>query len=298
VREATRARLQLHAAVLTWGFTSILGRLIALPALALVWWRILIAVCALSLSPGVWRDARRLPRRTVLAYAGAGGLLAVHWVTFFASIKLADASVGATCLALAPAMVALLDPLVARRRVDPREVLLGVAVVPGVALVVGGVPKAMQAGVAVGVLSTALVATLAVANKRIVGRADAMTVTWLELTSGLLLLTLALPLVPTAGPALPVPGARDAGWLIVLAIACTILPTAGYLGALRHLPAFTVQLTIALEPLYSIILAIGILHEQRDLTMRFYTGLAIVLGALFAHAWTTRGPERARAPAG
>jgi len=85
-------------------------------------------------------------------------VVALHWVSFYGSIKLANASVAATCIALGPVFLALVEPWIARRRFDARELLLGVAVVPGVALVVGGIPQAMRMGVAVGVLSALLVA--------------------------------------------------------------------------------------------------------------------------------------------
>ena len=49
--DTRRAFLQIHACVLLWGFTAILGKLITLSALPLVWWRMLIVVAALALVP-------------------------------------------------------------------------------------------------------------------------------------------------------------------------------------------------------------------------------------------------------
>ena len=144
-----RAQLQIHFCVLLWGVTAILGKLITLPALPLVWWRMLLVVAALALIPRVWRGLRALPARLVLAYAGIGVLVALHWLTFYGAIKLANASVAATCIALAPVFTAVIEPWVARRPFRPRELALGVAVLPGVALVVGGVPDGMRLGVAV-----------------------------------------------------------------------------------------------------------------------------------------------------
>jgi hypothetical protein len=162
------ARVQIHFCVLLWGFTAILGKLITLTALPLVWWRMLIVTVALALLPRVWRALRAMPGRLRLAYAGIGVLVALHWLTFYGSIKLANASVAATCIALAPVFLALFEPLVARTRFEPRELLLGIAVVPGVALVVGGVPDGMRLGIAIGALSAALVAVFGALNKRLV----------------------------------------------------------------------------------------------------------------------------------
>src|SRR5690606_7495863 len=160
-----RAHLQIHACVLLWGCTAILGKLITLPALPLVWWRMLLVVAALAMLPQVWRGLRALAPRLALAYAGVGAVVSLHWLTFYGAIKLANASVAATCIALAPVFLALVEPTIARRRFVARELLLGVAMVPGVALVVGGLAPEMRLGVLVGGLSALLVAVFGALNK-------------------------------------------------------------------------------------------------------------------------------------
>lgn len=281
--DTTRAQLQIHTCVVLWGFTAILGKLITLSAFALVWWRMLIVAAVLLVMPRIWRGLRALPPRLGLAYAGIGVLVALHWLTFYGAIKLANASVAVTCIALAPVFLALIEPLVTRSRFQPRELLLGVAVVPGVALVVGGIPDHMRLGVAVGALSALLVAIFGAYNKRLVTQADPLTVTCLELGAGALFLTAIAPLWPHAGPIFPVPDARDAWLLVILALACTLLPFALSLVALRHLSAYTAQLAINLEPIYAIALAIVLLGEQRELGPTFYAGVAIVVGAVLLH---------------
>jgi len=282
----SRALLQVHFCVLLWGFTAILGKLIQLPALPLVWWRMLIVVTALALLPRVWRGLRTLSPRLAAAYAGIGVLVGLHWLTFYGAIKLANASVAATCIALAPVFTAVIEPWVARRPFRMRELMLGVAVLPGVALVVGGVPDGMRAGVAVGALSALLVAVFGSFNKRLVDHADPLTVTALELGAGTLALTALAPLMPLlmpdfAGQLLALPGLRDGGLLLLLALACTLLPFALALVALRQLSAYAVQLITNLEPVYAIVLAALLLGEQRELSLQFYLGVAIVLGAVF-----------------
>jgi len=284
--DRARAQLQIHFCVLLWGFTAILGKLITLPALPLVWWRMLLVVVALALVPRFWRGMRGLPARLVLAYAGIGVVVALHWLTFYGAIKLANASVAATCIALAPVFTAVIEPWAARRPFRPRELVLGVAVLPGVALVVGGVPDGMRLGVAVGALSALLVAIFGSFNKRLVEHADPLTVTGIELGAGTVALTALAPLMPLllpgfAGDLLAVPGLRDGTLLLVLALGCTLLPFALSLVALRHLSAYTVQLATNLEPVYAIVLAALLLGEQRELTPQFYLGVVIILGAVF-----------------
>lgn len=275
----------MHLSVVLWGFTSILGKLISLRALALVWWRMWMVTAALLLVPRVWRGLLRMRGRLFLAYCGIGVLVALHWLTFYGAIKLANASVAVTCIALAPVFLAMVEPYIAGRRFAPRELLLGVAVVPGVALVVGGISAGMRVGVAVGIVSAFFVAVFGALNKRLIEHGEPLVVTCLELGAGALFLTLLAPLVPHVGPAFPIPGSRDTLLLLALALGCTLLPFSLSLVALRDLSAFTAQLMVNLEPVYAILLAIVLLGEQRELGPAFYAGVAIILGAVFLNPW-------------
>ena len=285
---STRAHWQIHLCVALWGFTAILGKLISLPALPLVWWRMGLVVLALMLVPRVWRGLRALTPRLLLAYSGIGVLVSLHWLTFYGAIKLANASVAATCMALATVFVALIEPKLAGRRFSARELALGVLVLPGVALVVGGVSADMRLGIAVGALSALFVAVFGSLNKRLVEHADPLTVTAVELGAGTIALTLLAPLMPQlfpafAGPLLVLPSASDALWLALLAGACTLYPFALSLVALRHISAFSAQMAVNLEPVYAIILAMLLLGEQHELTPMFYAGVAVLLVAVFVH---------------
>lgn len=293
----TKAQWQIHACVLLWGFTAILGKLITLPALPLVWWRMLIVVAALALLPRVWRGLFAMPARLRWSYAGIGVLVSLHWLTFYGAIKLSNASVAATCIALATVFTALVEPWLARTRFSKRDLGLGIAVLPGVALVVGGVPVDMRIGIAVGALSALLVALFGSLNKRLVEHGDPLTVTAIELGAGTLALTLLAPLMPLlfpafAGDLLVLPGARDAALLLALSLACTLLPFALSLVALRHMSAFAAQLAVNLEPVYAIMLAIVLLHEQRELTPVFYAGVAIILAAVIVYPLLNRARVR------
>jgi drug/metabolite transporter (DMT)-like permease len=282
-----KAHLQIHFCVLLWGFTAILGKLITLAALPLVWWRMLLVSVTLLCVPRVWRGIRALPPKLLLSYAGIGVIVALHWLTFYGAIKLANASVAATCIALCPVFLAIVEPLIARRRFDPRELLIGAAVVPGVALVAGGVPGEMRLGLAVGVLSALFVAFFSALNKRLVDQADSLTVTCVELGTGTLFLTVLAPFMAT--PAFVLPSPHDASLIVVLAYGCTLLPFALALAALRHLTAFATQMVTNLEPVYAIVLAIPLLGEQRELGWTFYLGVAVIIGAVFMHPLLHRG---------
>ena len=278
-----KALLQIHLCVVIWGFTAILGKLISLPAFALVWWRMFLVVLALAFIPAFWRGLQRMSLRTLGIFSGIGVVVALHWVTFYGAIKLANASVAATCMGVAPIIMSVVEPWITKKRFDPRELVIGVAAIPGVMLVVGGTPHGMRLGIAAGVLSAFLVAVFGSLNKRYVESGEPLAVTGLELAAGTAFLTLLAVLFGGKATSLPVPGTHDAMLLLVLSLACTLFPFALSLVALRNLSAFSAQLAVSLEPVYAVVLAMVLLGEQRELGLQFYAGLAIILGSVFAH---------------
>lgn len=279
----TRARLQIHFCVVLWGFTAILGKLITLEALPLVWWRMILVAGALFLVKPFWTGLARTPPRLLATFAGIGVVVALHWLTFYGSIKLSNASVAATCMAFAPVLVSFVEPLVTRQRFNSIDLFVALAVVPGVALVVGGTPAGMRPGIAMGALSALLVAVFASLNKRYIEHGEALTVTGIEMGAGALFLTALSPLLTPRGGMLELPGRDDALLLAALALGCTLVPFALALVAQRHLSAFATSLAVNMEPVYAILLAIVLLGEQRELGASFYLGGAIILATVFAH---------------
>ncbi len=280
---ANRAWLQIHFCVILWGFTAILGKVISLPALPLVWWRMTLVTVALMFVGRFWTGLAKLSTRLTAIYAGVGVLVALHWLTFYGAIKLSNASVAAACMALAPMFVAFVEPVVVRRRFDVRELLFGLAVIPGIVLIVGGTPVGMRTGIAAGILSAFLVSIFSALNKRFVAGGDALSITGLEMGAGAVFLTLAAPLLPMSETVFVMPHSQDAILLFILAMGCTLLPYALSLVALRHLSAFTTTLALNMEPVYAIGLAIILLGEQRELGPAFYAGVVIIFLVVFGH---------------
>ncbi len=276
-----KAHWQLHFCVLLWGFTPLLGALIHLPAPQLVWWRMGLVTLLLLALPGVARGIWVLPRRLLLIYAGIGIIVALHWLAFYGAIKLANASIAATCLGAATAFTAIIEPIVTGRKFVARDLWLGFAVIPGVALVAGGLNSGQILGFIVGVMA-AFGATLFTSfNKRFIDGADPKVVTALELGAGALFMTIALPFLPHEGAVYLVPAARD-GWLLaVFVVVCTALPFTLSLVSLKHLSAFAAQMAVNLEPVYAVTLAALLLGERKQLTTQFYLGVAILFAAVF-----------------
>lgn len=290
-----RAYLELHIAVFLFGFTAILGDLIQLSALVMVWWRVLITSLSLLLVVRVGRLLRALPRRTLLQFVFIGVLVALHWVAFYGAIKLANASIALICMATTSLFTSLLEPMVMKHKVRGYELLLGLIIIPGMALIVNSTDASMNAGIAAGLAAAFLAALFATLNKRLVGRSDEMSITFLELGSAWLFLSLVLPLYVWQS-ATPVqimpPSLADWGYLIVLALLCTTLAYVLALRALRHLSAFASNLTVNLEPVYGIALAWVLLNDREELNTTFYIGVLIILLAVFSYPLIRRWQRR------
>lgn len=282
VSSQSRALFQIHFCVLLWGFTAILGKTITLTALPLVWWRMAVVALALLGFPAFWRGVAKLAPRQILIFAGIGVLVALHWLAFYGAIKLSNASVAATCMALTPLITVLAEPLLTGSRFAIRDLALGLAVVPGAALVVGGTPLGMRTGIAVGLVSACFAAFFGALNKRFVARGTPLAMTGLEMGAGAAFLALLGVLWPGEGW-LSLPSPADASLLLTLALACTLIPFALSLVALREVSAFSVALAVNMEPVYAIVLAIVLLGEQHELGGQFYAGVGIILGTVFLH---------------
>lgn len=292
----TKAWIQIHFCVLLWGFTAILGKLISISALPLVLWRMALVAVVLFLLPVIWRSLRTLPPRLLSAYLGIGVLVSLHWLTFYGAIKLANASVAVTCIATVPVFLSVIEPILTGRRFRLRELLLGMMVLPGIALLVGGTPDEMNTGIVVGLISALFVAFFASLNKRLVLRADSLTVTALEMGAGALFLAALGLLVVVFGqgplinlflepgePVFAMPPWQDVFWLLLLAFGCTLLPFALSLIALRQLSAYASALAVNLEPVYAVILAIVLLGEQQELHASFYIGAMLIMLIVFIY---------------
>ncbi len=291
-----RAYLELHLAVFLAGLTAVLGELITLSALPLVWWRVVLA--SLSFIPVflLTRGRVRLAPKLVLRLLSIGAIVGLHWVTFYGSIKLANASLAVLCIALVSLFTALLEPLVLRKRIDWTEVGLGALVVPGMLLVVGVVRADYYAGIAVGVLSAALAALFATLNKRHVDEARAVDIAQVEMVGAAGFLTLAWPALTLVdmGTGGFWPAGSDWPYLLVLVLGCTTLAFLLQMRSLKHISAFASNLAYGLEPVYGILLAVIVLRQDQELAPGFYLGAALIIGAIVAHP-IIRARQRRRA---
>jgi len=287
-----RAYVEMHFAVFLYGFTAILGDLIQLPATILVWWRVLITSISLLFLIQFGKNLYTIPKKLIGQYMGIGILIGLHWITFFGSVKYANASVAMVCYATTAFFASVLEPLLTEKKLQKSELLLGFLVIPGMILVAQSVPQGMLIGILLGLLSAILIACFAIFNKKLVDKADPTNITFLELSSSWLFISLFLPLFYWNSADSPfLPSNMDWVYLLILSLLCTTLAFVINLRALKHISAFTSTLIGNLEVLYGIVLAIIILKENKELSFSFYIGALIILVTVFGHPFLNKRKE-------
>ena len=273
-----KAYIQLHIAVILFGFTAILGDLISLSALVLVWWRVLITSISLLFLIGFGKALMAIPRKRILQYMGIGTLVAMHWICFFGSIKFANASIGLVTYATTSFFTSILEPIITKRSFRWYELSLAVIIIPGMILIVNNVDLTMILGLWIGLASAFLASLFAIFNKKYINDADPYSITFLELGSGWLFISLILPFYFLNEENVNFfPNFTDWGYLLILALLCTTFAYVISLKALKYVTAFAANLTLNLEPVYGIILAVVILKENKELGFGFYIGSALIL---------------------
>lgn len=288
-----KALLQLHAAVFLWGFTGVLGRAITLDAALLVWYRLLITLLSLWALFALQKKIAAMPLRSVLLISTIGFVQALHWVTFYGSIKLANVTIALTCLATSALLSSLIEPLLLKQRFQLREIFLGMFAIAGISIIYNTHIQ-FSWGIIVGLISALLTVLVSVLNKKYINHFTPQQITLYQFTGGFAGLTLLLPFLLLLSPAgWQWPTAPDWIWLFVLSWLCTILTFFLYIRSLKHISAFTMNLTLTLEPLYGIALAFFVYQENEHLSNWFYFGFLLILFAVVLHMWKLLRPAAA-----
>ncbi|NND88760.1 MAG: DMT family transporter [Flavobacteriaceae bacterium] len=274
--------LHLHLIVFIWGFTAVLGALITIDAVPLVWYRMGIA----SILIGLWLGFRKVPfrvsRTMLLKFFLMGGVIAMHWLAFFGAIKAGNVSVTLAIMATGAFFTAFLEPIFYRRKVIGYEVLFGLIVMIGL-YIIFKVETEYVESILLALLAAFLGALFAVVNGKFVEKHAASVISFYELLFGTLCITVYLWLTDRFTDELFQLVSLDWFYLFILASICTAYAFIASVYVMKWISPYTVMLTINLEPVYGILLALLILGETENMSVEFYYGAAIILITVIAN---------------
>lgn len=291
-----KALLQINLAVFLWGFTGILGKAITLSAGVLVWYRMLLTAFFMAVILSYRRQWVKIARPDLIKLTWIGVLMAVHWIAFYGSLKLSNVSIALVCMSTASVFTTVFSRLVDKSRYNFTELFLGMLAIAGMYLIYQ-FQKFYALGITVGIIAALLSAWFTVLNKKIAHKYPARTMVFYEMSAGCAFITLLLPLQLYYMPGeILLPKSLDWLWLVLLSLCCTVWAQSLALNSLKRLSSFTVALSVNLEPVYGILLAFAVYHENKDLHAGFYVGMALILLSVILQMARLLKPPKAPSP--
>ena len=285
--------LHLHFIVFIWGFTAVLGALISLEAIPLVWYRMSLAVLVVFLFLKFRKENLGFPLKTLAGFALGGIIIALHWLTFFGAIKASNVSVTLAVLSTGALFASILEPWIYGRKIILYELLFGLIVVVGL-YIIFDVEASYGLGILLALISAFLSALFSVINGKFVERYKASVISFYQLLFGVLGITIFLAATGGFSYGFFAVSVADWAYLAILATACTAYAFIASIHVMKWISPYTVMLTINLEPIYGIILALLILGDYEKMAPQFYYGAIIILLTVIANGIIKISQERKR----
>ncbi len=272
-----RDYLHLHFLVFIAGFTAILGKEISAGATAIVWYRMAIAAILMFIYIKIIKLNIKVSRRTIIKFSLAGIIIALHWITFFESIKQSNVSIALAMFSSGAFFASFIEPLFFKRRILVYEIVFGLIVILGVFLITSSELKYIN-GIILGLLSAFFSTLFAVINGRFIERYNATVISFYEFISGVLFLSLFIHFSGIHfNEEFFALSQMDWIYIFILASVCTAYAFIGAVEVMRFISPFTVILTYNLEPIYGIILALFLFPETEQMSSQFYLGAALII---------------------
>lgn len=277
-------QLHLHFLVFIAGFTAILGELISLEAIPLVWYRMLIAGVLMFGFIKIKKISLVVPFRTVLKFFLAGIVIALHWITFFAAIKVSNISITLAMFSTGAFFASLIEPIFYKRKIIPYEIIFGLLVIAGVFMIMHTEIKYLL-GICLGITSALFSSLFAVINGNFVAHHNASTISFYEFISGVFFISLYIAFSNDGFDASFFKLSID-DWLYlgILASVCTAYAFIASVFVMRYITPYSVVLTYNLEPIYGIFLALLFFPQTEVMPPIFYTGAALIICTVLMNA--------------
>lgn len=268
--------LHLHLLVFIWGFTAILGALISIDSVPLVWYRMLLATIIVLAYFIIRRKSLTIPPKAILKFIIGGVLIAMHWIAFFSAIKIANVSIALVAMSTGALFTSLIEPIFFKRKIIPLELLFGLIVVSGLYLIFN-VEGEYSLGIIYALVAAFLSALFSVLNGLFVKQYDGEVISFYQLLFGVGFITIYI--LATTGFNIQdyTLTNSDILYLFILSSICTAYAFIVSVKIMKYITPYTVMLTINLEPIYGIILAVIVFGEKEKMSFEFYIGACIIL---------------------
>jgi len=276
VNSFKRSLIQLHLFVFLAGLTAPIGNLIQLNGLYLVFYRMLLTVLALFPIYYLHQNSTKVSFKDKRKLLLIGVLIAIHWVCFYGSIKLANVSIALVCISSIGLFTALLEPFILKTKFIWNDIFVGILSLIGI-LFIFQFDIHFRTGILVGLVSALFASVFTIINKRLTNQYTTQTIQTFEMLGGLGFLAIVITCINFYQQStFTLPTQNDWFWLIILSLVCTVLANHLMLNALKNISAFTLNVSLNLEPVYGIIIAIVFFQEHKQMGKGFYIGMSLI----------------------
>ena len=275
----TKNYLLLHLIVFIWGFTAILGALITIDAIPLVFFRMGLAVIFIAIYFLFKKKSFYVDKRGLLKFLITGIIIALHWIFFFKAVKVSNVSVALVTMSTGAFFTSLIEPIFFKRKIKLLEIILGLLVIAGL-YIIFNFESQYKLGIIYALISSFLGSLFAVLNGLFIKKYNADSISLYQLLFGTLFVTVYLFLNNSFSISFFSLQKSDWIYLFVLSSICTAYAFIVSVKVMKYLSPYTVMLTINLEPVYAIILALFIFGDKEKMNPEFYLGACIVLGVV------------------
>lgn len=278
-------QILLHLTIFIWGFTGILGKLIHLDPTVIVWYRVIIATIGLFFALKIMNIPLRITnKKLLLQLVFVGIVTSIHWITFYQAIYMSTASLGILCLSTVTLHVTWLEPLIMKKRFSWSEFSMGLIVIFGIYYVSTDLTVEEIPALIMGLISALLAAVFSVSNAKLAKDLPSPLITFYEMFIGIIFITILLFFTDKLNSEFLSMTTNDFWWLIFLGLVCTSFAFVAIINVVKQLGPFTVSLSVNLEPIYTIVLAIFILNEHELVGPKFYVGSSIIILTVIGNA--------------
>ncbi len=285
-----KSHIKLHLIIIILGFTAVLGKLITLSAIDMVWYRMFIAFASL----GIYIKYKNIPInysfRAVAQMIGVGLIIALHWITFFYSIKVSNVSVALGCFASTAFFTSIFEPVIFKRKFNWLELSLGIIIIIGL-YIIFQFEFRYKIGIISALISALLAALFTVLNKKFIANYHPVSISFYEMASGFVGITIIMLFSGKFANGIPTPTSMDWLWLLILGIVCTSYAFVISVDVMKIVSAYTVALALNMEPVYGIILASIVFKSSEYMSFGFYAGTIIIILTVFLFPVINRKTE-------
>lgn len=282
--------LKLHFIVIILGFTAILGRLTEVSSLGLVFYRTLLAASGMWIVAQFQNKSLKISFKEALPLLGVGAIMSFHWICFFGSARASTVAVSLVTFSTTSFFTSIVEPFVRKTKISWVEVFLGILVVLGMYFVFTFESKYIT-GILIGLIGALLATIFSVINAQFAQKYDAQIVTFYEMVGAFTSSWIYIPIIIYFSKDIDSGGVPhqlvlthyDWLWVGILGLVCTVYPYIEMMNLLKKISAFTLNLSINMEPIYGIIMAYFIFGEKEKMTSGFYIGGALILLSVVLH---------------